>query len=72
MDGESWRVNSDFDKIVKNYYERWDITSEEDVAACGRQQMGIRSPLSRPGRFSKREPLVHAIDNWILDRVLTP
>lgn len=60
----------DFDEIVKNYYERWDITSDEDILACELQQKGIRSPFSRAGRFSKREPLVHEIDNWILDRVL--
>jgi hypothetical protein len=30
----------------------------------------VNSPFCRPGRFSEREPLVHEIDNWILDRVL--
>ena len=26
--------------------------------------------LARPGRFSEREPMVHVIDNWVLDQVL--
>ena len=31
---------------------------------------GLRSPLTRPGRFATKEKIVHALDNWILDRVL--
>ncbi len=60
----------DFAATVQNYYKRWDITIEEDIAASERQQRGLDSPLARPGRFSHREPLVHEIDNWVLDRVL--
>ena len=60
----------DFEDVAKNYYKRWDITIEEDIVASERQQRGLDSPLAQPGRFSYREPLVHAIDNWILDRVL--
>ena len=33
---------------------------------------GVSSPYALPGRCSYREPLVHAIDNWVLDRVLDP
>jgi len=61
---------NDFGNVAKNYYKRWDITIEEDIVASERQQRGLDSPLARPGRFSYREPLVHEIDNWILDRVL--
>lgn len=60
----------DFDEIVKNYYERWDLTLEEDILASVRQQKGLDSPYVPPGRFSYREPLVHQIDNWVLDQVL--
>ena len=28
------------------------------------------TPFSVPGRLSEHEPLVHAIDNWVLDHVL--
>ena len=31
---------------------------------------GTLQSVRRPGRFSSLEPLVHTIDNWILDRVL--
>jgi choline monooxygenase len=61
---------NDFEDVAKNYYKRWDITIEEDIVASERQQRGLDSPFARPGRFSHREPLVHEIDNWILDRVL--
>lgn len=60
----------DFEQVVQNYYNRWDITLEEDIVASERQQKGIDTPFAPPGRFSHREPLVHEIDNWVLDRVL--
>jgi phenylpropionate dioxygenase-like ring-hydroxylating dioxygenase large terminal subunit len=63
---------SDFEQLAANYYKRWDITIEEDIVASDRQQKGVNSPYSQPGRFSYREPLVHTIDNWVLDRVLDP
>ena len=59
----------DFDDIAKNYYQRWDLTLEEDIVASERQQKGVDSPFCPSGRFSHREPLVHEIDKWILDRV---
>jgi choline monooxygenase len=62
----------DFEEIAKNYYHRWDVTLEEDIVASERQQKGLDSPYAPPGRFSYREPLVHEIDNWILDKVLDP
>ena len=62
----------DFEDIAKNYYQRWDVTIEEDIAASVRQQKGLETPFAPPGRFSHREPLVHEIDNWILDRVIGP
>ena len=60
----------DFEQIASNYYQRWDITIEEDILASVRQQRGLETPFAPPGRFSHREPLVHQIDNWILDRVI--
>ena len=63
-------VRNDFQDVAKNYYKRWDITIEEDIVASERQQRGLDSPFARAGRFSYREPLVHEIDNWVLDRVL--
>jgi len=66
------RNRPDFEELAANYYKRWDITIEEDIVASERQQKGVDSPYALPGRFSYREPLVHAIDNWVLDRVLDP
>lgn len=60
----------DFDEVAKNYFERWDLTIEEDILASVRQQRGLDTPFAPPGRFSYREPLVHQIDNWVLDQVL--
>ena len=60
----------DFETLAANYYKRWDRTILEDIEAGDQQQVGIASPFARPGRFCFREPLVHQIDNWILDRVL--
>lgn len=60
----------DFEQIASNYYQRWDVTIEEDILASVRQQRGLETPFAPAGRFSHREPLVHQIDNWILDRVI--
>ena len=60
----------DFAQLAANYYKRWDITIEEDIVASDRQQKGVASPYCLPGRFSHREPLVHTIDNGVLDQVL--
>lgn len=60
----------DFDNLVKRYYRRWDLSIPEDNQISERQQQGLDSPLCPPGRFSVMEPLVHTLDNWILDRVL--
>lgn len=60
----------DFEEIAKNYYQRWDITMDEDILASVRQQRGLETPFAPAGRFSHREPLVHEIDNWVLDRVI--
>ena len=61
---------SDYKEVVENYFKRWDITIEEDIIASERQQKGVDTDYAMPGRFSYREPLVHEIDNWVLDQVL--
>jgi hypothetical protein len=60
----------DFAAIAANYYKRWDMTTQEDIDISVIQQEGVSAPFSRPGRLSEHEPLVHAIDNWVLDHVL--
>jgi len=65
-------ARADFEEIAQRYFKRWDSTAQEDIEASERQQRGLASPFSAPGRFSHHEVLVHEIDNWVLDRVLGP
>lgn len=60
----------DFQEEVKKYYHRWDKSIPEDNAISELQHTGITSSFSRQGRLSWREPVVHAIANWVLDRTL--
>ena len=61
---------ADFDRAAAVYYRRWDKALPEDNQISERQQAGLESQLARPGRLSAHEPVVHALDNWVLDRVL--
>ncbi|MBL8672719.1 MAG: aromatic ring-hydroxylating dioxygenase subunit alpha [Alphaproteobacteria bacterium] len=61
---------SDFGDVIQRYYKRWDVSIPEDNVISELQQRGLSSPMAVPGRLSHLEPLVHAIDNWIVDRVL--
>ena len=69
---ESTIQRPDFEFEVNKYYRRWDKALSEDNAVSERQQKGLSSTMSRPGRLSDYEPGVHWIANWVLDRVLTP
>lgn len=60
----------DFAELAGNYYDRWNKSIVEDNDVSDLQQIGLSSPFASPGRFSHMEPLVHVIDNWVLDRVL--
>ncbi len=60
----------DFEALAANYYKRQDMVVKEDNDITEIQQQGLRSPLTRPGRFATKEKIVHALDNWVLDRVL--
>lgn len=62
----------DFDKIVQSYHRRFETVIGEDNGIAERQYAGLNTPFSRAGRLSRFEPLVHVIDNWILDRVVGP
>ncbi len=61
---------ADFARIAHNYYKRWDMTTQEDLNISVVQQEGVSTPFSVPGRLSEHEPLVHAIDNWVVDYAL--
>lgn len=60
----------DFEQVVQNYYKRFDLVIGEDNGIAETHLAGMANPLTRPGRMSSLEPLVHRIDNWILDRVV--
>lgn len=68
---ESTTRRDDFEELVQNYYDRWNKSIVEDNEISDIQQIGLSSPFVQPGRFSYMEPLVHTIDNWVLDRVLS-
>lgn len=63
-------TRADFAGLAANYYKRQDRVVAEDNGIAALQQQGLRSPLTRPGRFAAKEKIVHALDNWVLDRVL--
>jgi choline monooxygenase len=60
----------DFDDVAKAYFRRYDMVIGEDNAISERQYEGLDQPFAKPGRLSSSEALVHAFDNWILDRVI--
>lgn len=59
----------DFEEIAANYYKRAKIVIAEDNHAAEIQFAGLNQPFARAGRYSVREPLVHTIHNWLLDRM---
>ena len=61
---------ADFKQRVAPYYQRWDKATPEDNAIAEAQQRGQGAGISTRGRFSAREHCVHALANWVLDRVL--
>ena len=63
-------AREDFAREVLKYYARWDKVLPEDNAISERQQQGLNSRSSRPGRLSYYEPCVHAIANWVLDQTI--
>jgi Rieske 2Fe-2S family protein len=49
--------------------EFWDVTNRQDWELSDLAQAGIASLGYRPGPFSNREELLHAFDQWLLERV---
>ena len=60
----------DFEEVAARYYRRQDIVVREDNDISELQQRGLQSHHASPGRFSVKEKIVHALDNWVLDQVL--
>lgn len=62
----------DYEEILPNYLKRFALVIGEDNEIAEKQFSGLDQPFAVPGRFSANEPLVHLIDNWIIDRVVGP
>ena len=60
----------DFKEKLPYYIKRWHKSVPEDNWVSERQQAGLQSSLSAPGRLSWHEPVVQDIDKWVLDRVM--
>ena len=60
----------DFEEVAARYYRRQDIVVREDNDISELQQRGLQGLHASPGRFSVKEKIVHALDNWVLDQVL--
>ena len=60
----------DFAEVAARYFKRQDIVVQEDNDISELQQRGLSSMFAAPGRFSVKEKIVHALDNWVVDRVL--
>ena len=63
-------LRDDFEAVLPRYFKRWEKSLGEDNDISVEQQIGMMSAFGRAGRFSLMEPVVHALDNWVLDRVL--
>ena len=60
-----------FEARVAHYYKRLDDAIEEDIPALENQQLGLRSPLARQGRFCRLlEPNVAHFAFWYVDQLL--
>jgi len=58
-----------FAEKAADYYHRWEVVGREDSGILEKQQMALGSALYRPGRLSWRDEQVHALSNWVLDRL---
>lgn len=62
--------HDDFEDVVAAYYRRLDVTNPEDNVISEVQQRGMTQRFARRGRFTEHERLVHAFDNYVVDKVI--
>lgn len=60
----------DFDEVVQGYYKRVDLVIPEDVLVTDTQQIGLTSAFTRPSRLGHLETMMHAFDQWLMDKVI--
>jgi hypothetical protein len=65
----SARARADFLPLLE-LRRNAEIVRAEDVRAPELQQLGLRSAIHVPGRFTPPDRLVHDYDLWILDHVI--
>lgn len=56
---------------AKSILDFWDMTNKQDWFVCELAQQGISSRGYTPGPYSNREELLHAFDQFIVDRLKT-
>jgi Rieske 2Fe-2S family protein len=54
--------------IAHDAVEFWDETNREDWRISELSQLGIQSRAYTPGPYSSRESLLHAFDEYVLER----
>jgi len=63
---------ADFAPRAAAYHRRMEAAMAEDVAILEQQQLGLSSPLAKPGPFAPRlEASVHAFQFWLAERLLS-
>ncbi len=59
----------DFEQIAKRYYDRFDVSTDEDNIIQQALQRGYSSPDYKPGRLGYEELAINWLHNWWLDRM---
>ena len=60
---------ADFASVVQRYYDRLDVSTDEDNAIEEAVQRGLVSPQAKPGRLSQEEIGINWLHNWWLDQI---
>jgi phenylpropionate dioxygenase-like ring-hydroxylating dioxygenase large terminal subunit len=60
---------ADFASVVQRYYDRLDVSTDEDNAIEEAVQRGLASPQAKPGRLSQDEIGINWLHNWWLDQI---
>jgi hypothetical protein len=61
--------HTDFAAVVQRYYDRLDVSTDEDNAIEEAVQRGLASPQAKPGRLSQDEIGINWLHNWWLDQI---
>jgi choline monooxygenase len=59
----------DFEALVAEYYERFDVVVKEDIATLESAQRGLSSRFARSGRYALLEELLHRFHSYVIAHV---